>query len=80
MRLPDLNCENLAGRDNNTGSTLVEIDPVHRTTSYHGADRSIRSPTARASCTASRSVAASAASAKSCSEKDLVDCAAWRRS
>ena len=80
MGLPDLNFENFVGGDNDTRSTLVEIDPVHRTTCYHGADRSIRSPAARASCSVGRLVAASTASARSCSAKEVVDWAAWRRS
>ena len=65
MGLPDIGIENVVAGHDNTRPTLVKIDPIHPATHYHGADRSIRSPTAIASSAVSPSGATSAASATS---------------
>jgi len=80
MGLPDVDIENVTSGNHDTRPTLVEIDPIHPATHYHGADRSIRSPTAMASSGVNPSAAASAASATSWSANDMVDWSAWRRS
>ena len=65
MGLPDVNTENVVAGHDDTRPTLIEIDPVHTTTHYHGADRSIRSPTAKPSSSVSPSGAARTASVRS---------------
>lgn len=80
MRLPDINAKNIVGRRNDKRSSLIEIGPIHRAARYHGAERSIRSPTASASCSLKRSASAKAASAKSCWANVRVELAEWRRS
>ena len=66
MGLPDLHTENVVRRHDDAGSTLVQLEPVHAASRYHGADRSIRSATARDSSSVGGSEPASAASASNC--------------
>ena len=66
MGLPHLDCQDIVGGHNDARSTLVQIDPVHASTHYHGADRSIRSTTARDSSSVGGSARANAASASNC--------------
>ena len=76
MGLPDIHTEHVGGRDDDTGPTFVETDPVDPASGHHGADRSIRSPAAPASLREGRSVPARAASAGSWSANGIADTAA----
>lgn len=67
MGLPYLGTQNILRRHHDAWPTFVEVDPVNRTSPYHGADRSIRCPEESASGSISfRSVVTNAASATSC--------------
>lgn len=64
--LPDIHGKHIVGRHNHTRSGLVEVDPVHSASRYHGAERSIRSSAANDSSAVGDSAPASLASASSC--------------
>jgi len=74
--LPDIYAKHIVGGHDHTRSAFVELDPAHRASRYHGAERSIRSKAASDSSAVGDSAPASPASAISCWERLNPECVA----